>query len=90
MQYDATKAFAMLSIFKLLPVTLTAAGIAGFSIPAAEHSTITSWGRAGELNAYKNMVKQFGKQGALVAVVSDAITNYNKVIHAHKGRNTKH
>lgn len=52
------------------------AGIAGFSIPAAEHSTITSWGRKGELNAYMNMVKQFGKQGALVAVVSDSYNIY--------------
>jgi nicotinamide phosphoribosyltransferase len=52
------------------------AGISGFSIPAAEHSTITSWGRAGELNAYKNMVTQFGKPGALVAVVSDSYNIY--------------
>ena len=52
------------------------AGIAGFSIPAAEHSTITSWGRSGELNAYKNMVTQFGKPGGLVAVVSDSYNIY--------------
>jgi nicotinamide phosphoribosyltransferase len=52
------------------------AGIAGFSIPAAEHSTITSWGRAGEVDAYKNMVTQFGKPGAIVAVVSDSYDIY--------------
>jgi nicotinamide phosphoribosyltransferase len=52
------------------------AGIAGFSIPAAEHSTITSWGRAGELKAYSNMVSQFGKPGALLAVVSDSYDIY--------------
>jgi nicotinamide phosphoribosyltransferase len=52
------------------------AGIAGFSIPAAEHSTITSWGRAGEVKAYSNMVTQFGKQGALLAVVSDSYDIY--------------
>jgi nicotinamide phosphoribosyltransferase len=52
------------------------AGVAGFSIPAAEHSTITSWGRAGELNAYKNMVTQFGKPGGIVAVVSDSYNIY--------------
>ena len=46
--------------------------ICGFSIPAAEHSTITSWGREGEVDAYRNMVKQFGKPGAVVAVVSDS------------------
>jgi nicotinamide phosphoribosyltransferase len=52
------------------------ASMAGFSIPAAEHSTITSWGRAGELKAYSNMVSQFGKPGALLAVVSDSYDIY--------------
>lgn len=56
--------------------------VAGFSIPAAEHSTITSWGKSGEERAYSNMVSQFGGPGKLVAVVSDsydlwkAIENY--------------
>lgn len=53
------------------------AGIAGFSIPAAEHSTITSWGRDNEVKAYENMVKQFGKQGSILAVVSDSYDIYN-------------
>jgi nicotinamide phosphoribosyltransferase len=52
------------------------AGIAGFSIPAAEHSTITSWGRDNEVKAYENMVKQFGVPGALLAVVSDSYDIY--------------
>jgi nicotinamide phosphoribosyltransferase len=52
------------------------AGVAGFSIPAAEHSTITSWGRDSEVKAYSNMVKQFGKPGALLAVVSDSYDIY--------------
>ena len=46
--------------------------MAGFSIPAAEHSTITAWGRDGELDAYRNMLRQFGTPGALLAVVSDS------------------
>ena len=46
--------------------------MAGFSIPAAEHSTITSWGRSREADAYANMINTFGKPGALVAVVSDS------------------
>lgn len=46
--------------------------MAGFSIPAAEHSTITSWGREGEFTAYKNMVDQFAGEGKLYAVVSDS------------------
>jgi nicotinamide phosphoribosyltransferase len=53
------------------------AGIAGFSIPAAEHSTITSWGRDSEVKAYANMVKQFGIPGAILAVVSDSYDIYN-------------
>lgn len=48
------------------------APMAGFSIPAAEHSTITSWGRDNEAEAYRNMLRNFAKPGALVAVVSDS------------------
>lgn len=48
------------------------APMAGFSIPAAEHSTITSWGRDGEVDAYRNMLRQFARPGAIVAVVSDS------------------
>jgi nicotinamide phosphoribosyltransferase len=46
--------------------------MAGFSIPAAEHSTITSWGRENEVEAYRNMLVNFARPGALVAVVSDS------------------
>jgi len=53
------------------------AGISGFSIPAAEHSTITSWGRENEVKAYENMLAQFAKPGAIVAVVSDSYDIYN-------------
>jgi nicotinamide phosphoribosyltransferase len=44
--------------------------VVGYSIPAAEHSTITSWGESGEPDAYQNMITQFG--GGLYAVVSDS------------------
>jgi nicotinamide phosphoribosyltransferase len=53
------------------------AGIAGFSIPAAEHSTITSWGRDGEVDAYRNMLTNFAKPGSIVAVVSDSYDVFN-------------
>ena len=46
----------------------------GFSIPAAEHSTITAWGRENELRAYDNMLTQF--PAGLVAVVSDSYNVY--------------
>ena len=48
------------------------APMAAFSVPAAEHSTITAWGRDGEGDAYRNMLQQFGKSGAIVSVVSDS------------------
>jgi len=53
------------------------AGIAGFSIPAAEHSTITSWGRDNEVKAYRNMLTQFGRAGSILAVVSDSYDVFN-------------
>lgn len=51
--------------------------MAGFSIPAAEHSTITSWGRDGERAAYRNMLESYPE--GLVAVVSDSYDIYNAV-----------
>ena len=46
--------------------------MAGFSIPAAEHSTMTAWGRDKEVLAYNNMLEQFLSKGSMVAVVSDS------------------
>lgn len=51
--------------------------MAGFSIPAAEHSTITSWTRDGETDAYKNMLHYFAGKDKIVAVVSDSYDIYN-------------
>jgi nicotinamide phosphoribosyltransferase len=48
------------------------AGVAGFSIPAMEHSTVTSWGRDHEVDSYRNMLKLHAKPGGLVALVSDS------------------
>lgn len=46
--------------------------MAGYSIPAAEHSTITSWGGPeDEVDAFQNMIQQFGDQ-PVYAVVSDS------------------
>jgi nicotinamide phosphoribosyltransferase len=53
--------------------------MAGFSIPAAEHSSITGWGKENEAEAYRNMLKQFAKPGALVAVVSDSYDLWNAI-----------
>jgi len=45
-----------------------AGGAAGNSIPASEHSTITSWGAEGECDAMKNMLESY--PDGLVACVS--------------------
>ncbi|CAB4134194.1 PncB Nicotinic acid phosphoribosyltransferase [uncultured Caudovirales phage] len=52
------------------------ADMAGFSIPAMEHSTVTSWGREGEEESFRNMLKQYGKPGAILACVSDSYNIY--------------
>lgn len=50
----------------------------GYSIPAAEHSTITSFGEDGEAAAYVQMLSRFSKS-PLVAVVSDSFDYRNAV-----------
>lgn len=64
---DTMIAYKMLQHFYMEPM-------AGFSIPAAEHSTISSWGRDGEADAFRNMIHQYGNRpngAGLYAVVSD-------------------
>jgi len=62
--------------------------MAGYSIAAAEHSTITIWGKkykwydnwtGGENAAYENMINQFSKPGSIYAVVSDSYDIMNAV-----------
>lgn len=50
-----------------------------FSIPAAEHSTMTAWGREHEQAAFANMLEQFGGKGNTVAVVSDSYDLWNAI-----------
>jgi nicotinamide phosphoribosyltransferase len=51
--------------------------MAGYSIPATEHSTMTSWGRAAEEYAYANLLKQYPT--GLVACVSDSYDVFHAV-----------
>lgn len=51
-------------------------GVVGFSIPAMEHSTVTSWGKDHEVDSFRNMLKQYGKPGAILACVSDSYDIY--------------
>lgn len=52
------------------------AKMAGFSIPAAEHSTTTILGPDGETEQFRRMIQKFGKPGAIFAVVSDGYDIY--------------
>ena len=47
------------------------------SVPAAEHSTVTSWGRDHEVDAYRNMLRQYPT--GIVSVVSDSYDYENAV-----------
>lgn len=55
------------------------ADVCGYSISASEHSTMTSWGRKDEYNAYLNMVKQYAKPGAIFACVIDSYDTMNAI-----------
>lgn len=55
------------------------ATMASFSIPASEHSTITSWTRELEFEAYKNMLEQFGGKGKILACVSDSYNIFEAI-----------
>lgn len=59
----------------ILAMEYYGAKMCGHSIPASEHSTITSWGREHEVDAYRNMLKQY--PSGLVACVSDSYDIYN-------------
>lgn len=49
-----------------------------FSIPSAEHASVTSWGQAGEVEAYRNMIGTFAGKGSY-SVVSDSYDLHNAV-----------
>ena len=60
-------------------VRLYGASKPAISIPAAEHSTVTSWGRTHEAQSYARMIAKFAKPGSVVAVVSDSYDLWNAV-----------
>lgn len=51
--------------------------MAGLSIPAAEHSTITSWGTLGEPAFVRQMIHEFGGKGRMLAIVGDSYNIFN-------------
>ena len=52
--------------------------MAAYSVPAAEHSTMTSWTREGEEAAYANMLTQF-KGANIISVVADSYDIFSAV-----------
>lgn len=54
---------------------------AGFSLPASEHSTITSWGNDSEKerDGFINMIEQFGSEYPIYACVSDSWDFYGAI-----------
>jgi nicotinamide phosphoribosyltransferase len=57
------------------------APMAGVSIPAAEHSTVTAWGREHERDAYRHFVQKFLGPGKypIAACVSDSYDLWNAI-----------
>ena len=53
--------------------------MAGFSIPATEHSTTTSFGRDGEEEFLNQVFDNFAKEGAIFATVADSYDIMNFV-----------
>lgn len=53
--------------------------VCAYSIPASEHSTMTSWTREHELDAYSNMVEQYAHEGKIFACVIDSYSTFNAI-----------
>ncbi len=58
--------------------------MAAFSVPAAEHSTMTSWTQDGEQAAYANMLEQF-KGSNIISIVADSYDIYGAIEHHFGG-----
>lgn len=57
----------------------------GFSIPASEHSTVTSWGIEGEFAFYENYLETF-KSSPIIACVMDSYDIYKAVDFVTSGK----
>lgn len=62
--------------------------MAGFSIPASEHSTTTSYGRKGERGFFKKMIQEFGSEGKIFACVVDSYDIF-KAVDQYIGQDLK-
>jgi len=57
--------------------------MAAFSVPAAEHSTITAWGKEREADAYRHVFRTFAQPGKIVSIVSDSYDIFNACEHIY-------
>jgi len=64
---------------RLLQTYYGVKGMPGCSVPAAEHSTITAWGREHERDAYRNLLEEFPE--GIVACVSDSYDVFDACEH---------
>jgi nicotinamide phosphoribosyltransferase len=55
------------------------ADIAGFTIPAAEHSSVTPWGTEKEKAAFANMIAKFGKTYPIFAAPIDSYNTWDAI-----------
>lgn len=53
--------------------------MAGFSIPALEHSVTTAWGPSREAECFRNALEVYGGEGKFLACVSDTYDIFNAV-----------
>lgn len=53
--------------------------MAGFSIPALEHSITTAWGKDRERDCFEHALSVYGGEGKLLACVSDSYDIFNAV-----------
>lgn len=56
-------------------------GMCGWSIPAGEHSCVTSYGKKGEKEYFKNILELFGKPDALFACPIDSYDTFGFIEH---------
>lgn len=71
---------AIQAVYALYPSPQT---MPGFSIPASEHSSMTSWGQAREADAYANMMDRFGS--GLFSIVSDSYDLFSAIQNIYGG-----
>jgi nicotinamide phosphoribosyltransferase len=56
-----------------------AEGLAGYSVPATEHSVMCSEGRDGEMKVARRVFDRYAKEGGIVAMVNDTYDMYAHV-----------